>query len=76
MVEEGSQDQTRQVVRPRGRPREASAKRSSIYVRVPERVHDDVIARANAANITPTEWMRRAVFSVLYKSRKGNETAQ
>lgn len=50
--------------------------RSAIYVRVPDRVHDDVIGRANAAGISVTEWMRQAVFSVLYKSSSQHSTAQ
>jgi hypothetical protein len=55
-------------VKKRGRPIEPNALRSSISLRVPDRVHDDLIRRAAAASITPAEWARRAVFSVLYKS--------
>jgi len=53
----------------RGAPLKANALRSSISLRVPERVHDDLIQRAAAADVTPAEWARRAVFSVLYKSQ-------
>ncbi len=62
--------------RRRGRPREVSAMRSAISVRVSARVHDDVILQANAAGVTVTEWMRRAVFSVLYKSDSASVVPQ
>jgi hypothetical protein len=53
----------------RGRPREANALRSSISVRLPERVHDDLIGRANTSSLTPAEWARRVVISALYKDQ-------
>jgi hypothetical protein len=45
--------------------------RSTLSLRLPDRVHDDVIRRAQASNMTPTEWARRVVVSVLYKSQSG-----
>jgi hypothetical protein len=53
----------------RGRPLEPNARRSSVSMRVTERVHDDIIRRAAASDIKPSEWMRRVVFSVLYKDQ-------
>jgi hypothetical protein len=53
----------------RGRPREANALRSSMSVRLPERVHDDLIRQASTSSLTPAEWARRVVISALYKSQ-------
>lgn len=61
---------------PRGRPRKPGALRSGLYVRLPERVHDDVIARANACRLSPPEWLRRTLFSALYKSGSAHSTPQ